>query len=201
MMKTHAMVRLGASFALGAICLGLAAGPAPAANITADATLTWQADGPNFDYTITLNNSAASDASIGTFWYAWVPGKDFLATSPISTTSPTGWTALLTHVPNVPTNGVAIQWTTGAADSPNNVAIGGSKVFKFTSADTPAEIAGESVFYPGTPVGLSFVYPGAPFSDAGHSFVVQSVPEPSSAVLGALGLVSALGLAAGRRRA
>jgi len=198
-MKTSAIRMLRASLALAAACIVLAAAPASAANITASATLTSAPNGSNFDYTITLNNSSTSDASIGTFWYAWVPGKDFLATSPTAIVSPTGWTALVTHVPNVPTNGFAIQWTTGAAVSPNNVAIGGSKVFKFTSADTPAQIAGESIFYAGTPVGLSVVYPGAPFSDAGHNLVAQSVPEPSSAALGALGLISALGLAARRR--
>lgn len=199
-MKQHVCVKCAALFALGAAWALIAPATVTAANISAGATMTWAADGPNFDYTITLHNSAASDASIGTFWYAWIPGEDFLPTSPISISSPAGWTAIVTHFPNVPTNGFAIQWTTGAVNSPNNVAIGGSAVFKFTSADTPAQLAGESPFFPGTPVGMSFVYPGAPFSDGGHSFVVQSVPEPSSAVLGALGLISALGLVAGRRR-
>jgi uncharacterized protein YjdB len=45
--------------------------------------------------------------------------------------------------------------------------------FGFVSADTPASVNGDSVFYPGTPVGTSFVYPTGPFSDAGHEFVVQ----------------------------
>lgn len=185
--------------ALGSMPAGLGSASGQAANITAGATMTWAADGSNFDYTITLNNSASSDASIGTFWFAWLPAEDFLETSPISVGSPSGWGALVTHFPNVPTNGFAIQWTTGAADSPDNVAIGGSKVFTFTSDDTPSQLAGESVFFPGTPVTLSVVYPGAPFSDDGHELVVRVVPEPSSAVLGAVGLVSALGLASRRR--
>ena len=53
--------------------------------------------GRDFKYDITLTNSAASNAPIGTFWYAWIPGEDFLATSPISVTPPTGWVDNITH--------------------------------------------------------------------------------------------------------
>ena len=56
--------------------------------------------------------------------------------------------------------------------------------FGFNEAATPATSAGNSPFYPGTPIGTSFVYSGAPFSDAGDKFVVASVvPEPSSLAL------------------
>ncbi len=62
------------------------------ASITATGVLTPVADGPNFDYTITLTYSSSSNACIGTFWYAWQPGEDLLHTNPISVTAPTGWT-------------------------------------------------------------------------------------------------------------
>jgi hypothetical protein len=180
---------------------GLALLPAAsAANIEATATMTWAASGSNFDYTITLNNLSTSDATIGTFWFAWLPNEDFLPTPPVSFESPAGWTGQVTHFPNVDTNGFAIQWTTGATDSPDNVAIGGSKVFTFTSADTPAQLAGESPFFPGTPTTLSVVYPGGPFSDDGHNLVVQVVPEPASVALGAVGAAWMLGIAILRRR-
>ena len=52
------------------------------ANITATGALTAVADGPGIDYTVKLTNSTASSAAIGTFWFAWVPGEDFLASSP-----------------------------------------------------------------------------------------------------------------------
>jgi hypothetical protein len=172
---------------------------ANAANITPSASLTWVPDGPNFDYTISLHNSSSSDASIGTFWFAWVPGSDFLATSPLSVTDPTGWTSMITHFPNVPTNGFAIQWTTGSDSSAANVAPGASLNFKFTSSDTPGALAGDSIFDPGTPVTTSFVYPGAPFSDNGHQFIV-SVPEPASVVLMLVGVPLAI-LATRRCRA
>jgi hypothetical protein len=49
------------------------------------------------------------------------------------------------------------------------------------SADSPASINGNSVDYPGTPVDTATVYPGAPFSDAGHEFVVTPVSAPAPA--------------------
>ena len=63
-------------------------------------------------------------------------------------------------------DGYAIQFiSNGSAD---NVQPGSSLNFRFTSADTPASVNGDSVFYPGTPVGTSFVYPQGPFSDGGR---------------------------------
>ena len=56
--------------------------------------------------------------------------------------------------------------------SSHNVQPGSTIAFNFTSADTPASVNGNSVFYSGTPVGTSYVYPAGPFSDSGHLFVV-----------------------------
>ena len=157
--------------------------------INANATVSAVADGANFDYTIHLTNFATSTDSIQTFWYAWVPGKDFLPTSPISVTPPAGWTDLITHVPNVPTNGYAIQFKTSSSPfTPGN-----SLDFKFTSADTPTQIAGISPFYPGTAVGVSVLYQGQPFQGDSLTFTVQSVPEPSSLAMGILGALGSLG--------
>ena len=49
-----------------------------ASGITASALISGKADGSDFDYTITLSNSASSTDPIGTFWFAWVPGDDFI---------------------------------------------------------------------------------------------------------------------------
>ena len=132
-------------------------------------------------------NSSSSNASIGTFWFGWVPGEDFMATSRSPSRTPRDGQTTSRAV--YPGDGYAIQWVSGS--SSDNVAIGGSLTFQFTSADTPAQIAGDSIFYPGTPVETAFVYPVGPFSDSGHQFVVSSVPEPSTLTLGMLGLVSA----------
>jgi hypothetical protein len=170
------------------LAIGVLTAPVSAANISASGVLSWTPDGADFDYTITLTNSSSSTASIGTFWFAWVPVpfEDFLATSPLSVTNPTGWKDKITHRGS--TDGYAVQWVSSSPS--DNVAIGGSLTFQFTSKDTPAQISGDSQFYPGTPVETSFVYAGDPFVNPADEFVVTSVPEPSTLTLGILALVS-----------
>lgn len=137
--------------------------------------------GGEFKYQITLDNIGATN--IGTFWNAWIPGEDFMAVSPTNITSPTGWTDNITGGGG--SDGYAIQWVA----SSNLIAPSASGTFSFESTVTPAAMDGDSVFYPSTPVETSFVYSGAPFSDAGDEFVVQpaaAVPEPRTWALGAL---------------
>ncbi len=148
------------------------------ANIIPSGVISSTADGANFDYTIALTNSSASDSSAGTFWYAWVPGEDFLATTPVSVAPPTGWTDSVTNMGAG--DGFAILFT--ASSSAYYVQPGSTLDFKFTSADTPASVNGNSVFFPGTPVGTSYVYPTAPFSDAGHQFVVAKAAATLSSI-------------------
>jgi hypothetical protein len=152
-------------------------GRALLASITPSAVISSTPDGPNFDYSITLTNSSTSTSAIGTFWYAWiaVPNEDFLATKPISVTPPTGWADSLTN--SGANDGYGILFTSNSAAS--DVAPGSSLTFKFTTADPPSSVDGNSPFYPGTPVNTSFVYPQGPFSDAGHQFVVASTPTPT----------------------
>lgn len=143
------------------------------------------AGGGDFNYTLTLNNTGTT--TIGTFWFSWVPGQDYMNSAPITTSPPTGWLANITH--GGTTDGYAIQWVAGSSAS--DLAAGSSLTFSFESAVTPAEIAGNSPFFAHPPEGTAFIYSGAPFSDGGVEFVVVSVPEPSSVALllaGALGI-------------
>ncbi len=140
------------------------------ANITPSAVISSTPDGADFDYKITLTNSSTSGSGIGTFWFAWVPGEDFLATSPLSVTPPTGWTDSVTN--GGTSDGYAIEFLASAPA--DDVQPGSSLNFSFKSADTPTSVNGDSMFYPGTPVETSYVYPGAPFSDSGHPFVVTA---------------------------
>ncbi len=143
------------------------------AQLNPSATLSSQPAGLNFNYTITLENNSPPNTPIETLWFGWVPGEDFLPTMPVSVQAPSGWTG--TIMGGGPNDGFSIEFTT--TTTPLNP--GNSLNFQFQSADTPAQLAGNSPFFPTTPVGTSFVYQGAPFFSAGQQFVVQSVPEPS----------------------
>jgi len=183
---------------LGAVlAAGLwSAGPASADVIVAGgvASSKLDVDGVDYDTTITLTDTAASTVGIGTFWFAWTPGKDFMSNAPISITTPAGWAAKVTG--GNANNGYAIQWVAGSSAA--DVAVGASLDFGFKSAETPTQLAGNSAFFPGTPETTSVVYNAAPFSAVTETFVVTpaAVPEPSTAALAALG---GLGLLAARR--
>ena len=132
-----------------------------------------------------------SDDSINTFWYAWIPGQNYLPVTPTNIASPAGWTFSVTH--GGPSDGYAIQWHT-SINGTDALAPGASFQFTFDMTNAPASLAGNSVFYTNTPVGTSFVYSGQPFSIDSEQFVVHSVPEPSSATLIALGFLVILGI-------
>jgi len=188
-------------FLVIALAVGLSATPGFSAGIDASAVLTSKPDGPNFDYSITLTNSSSSTDPIGTFWFAWVPGKDFLPTNPFDITTPNGWMEQVTH--GGPGDGYAIQFIAGAGSA---LAAGSSLTgFGFTSADTPAQLAGNSPFYSTFPATTSFVYNGAPFSSVSEQFVASfasasSVPEPSSLILGLCGLGTLVGYSQFKKR-
>jgi Bacterial Ig-like domain (group 2) len=149
------------------------------ANIFPSGVISSTPDGSDTDYTIAVSNSSASNSGIGSFWFASVPGQDYLATNPISVTPPTGWTEQKTSSGSGDGYGIEFVSSNPAYD----VQPGGSLDFWFTSADTPASVDGNSVFYPSTPVGTSTVYPGAAYSDGGHPFVVTEAPTLDSIVI------------------
>jgi hypothetical protein len=163
--------------------------PVMAGPLDVSATLSATPDGSDFDYTIVLKNASSSTDSLETFWFGWVPGKDFLPTSPISVTPPTGWADRVTH--GGATDGFAIQFVT----STDPLAPGQSLDFMFKSADTPAQIAGNSPFYPTIPAETSFVFQGAPFRGDSAEFRVRSTPEPSTLALAGVAALGVIGYA------
>jgi len=134
-----------------------------------------------YQYAVTVTDTAAGPATksnqVGTFWYAWVPGFDYLDTAPLSVSAPAGWTDQIVHAG--PGDGYSIQWVA----SSNAIQAGRSlSGFDFISTDTPAQVFGKSNFYPTTNVDTAFVYAGAPETDAGFSLVpatsVATAPAP-----------------------
>ena len=156
--------------------------------ILAGGTLNGVDSGGTYDYTVTLTNlGSVSDSSINTFWYAWIPGQDYLPVTPTNIASPAGWVFTVTHGGS--SDGYAIQWHTSTTGT-DALVPGASFQFTFDMTNTPASLAGNSLFYTNTPIGTSFVYSGQPFSGTSEKFVVQSVPEPCSVGLMVLGLLA-----------
>lgn len=121
---------------------------------------------PVYHYSITVNDTGTTN--IGTFWFAWVPGADFLPTSPSAVSNPTGWTNTLTGTNNS-TDGTAIEWVASSNAITPGHSLGG---FDFTTTDSPTVLAGNAPTHPANKVLTSFIYSGAPFSDAGVQFDV-----------------------------
>ena len=130
----------------------------------ASATISGLLTDGSYQYSATLDDIGTT--TIGTFWFAWIPGQDYLDTPPTNIVKPAGWTALITN--GGAGDGYAIQFkaTSSAFDLQSGHSLSG---FGFTSTETPAQLSGNSPFYP-TPETTSFVYSGAPFSTAGFKF-------------------------------
>lgn len=122
---------------------------------------------PVYHYDVTVTNNGTTN--IGTFWFSWIPGEDFLPSAPLSASNPAGWG-------NAPIggglyDGSSIQWVASSnAITPGHSLSG----FAFTSADSPAVLAGTSPFYPSSDVLTSFVYSGAPEVGVGDNFTVAA---------------------------
>jgi hypothetical protein len=157
------------------IATGLVASASAAETATATISST-SLGGGNFQYNIALKNTSAS-TSIGTFWFSWVPGYDFMSVSPNTITAPTGWINPITG-PDFPGDGYAIEFynTGGSGDQ---LAPGATDNFSFDSTETLTQLQHATTFIPSDTALTSFVYAGTPESDPGFQFSV-AVPEPVS---------------------
>ena len=170
MTNTSFSVRLALAFAAG-LGFSTVSGHAQSAS----ATISYAADGANFDYTITLLNTGTTD--LNGFWYGWTYDGNNLPSDPMSLGNSLGWD-------NNP-DGNSVEWenTYGTALAP-----GQSGAFTFVSSSSPTDMttspAGESVAYV-YGIDGSQSYPG--YSTDVFSPVLE-VPEPSSAALLATGL-------------
>ena len=158
-----------------------------------------------YTYDLTLRNTSTDGSTVGTFWFAWIPGQSYLATNPVAVSSPTGWEdgpdsqsvggALGEKGASIEWQAVSSSGYLGAAKSLSG--------FSFTTADSPSSVFGDSIYFPGTPVLTSQVYHAGPFTDTfnginGYQFLVQVVPEPATVVL--TGVAGAMLLLIRRKR-
>jgi hypothetical protein len=151
------------------------AATAYADGIAATATISYtEPTAGMYDYSLTLNNTGTT--TIGTFWFAWVPGAGFLTTAPSSVVSPTGWTDTVTN------SGKAVRWVTTTNLLPAGDSLSG---FEFDSTETPDQLTltVPSGVGAGDPVTTSFVYIAAPLADPGAQLNAQLTPEPSTMLL------------------
>jgi len=139
-----------------------------------------------FQYDLTLSDTGTT--TIGTFWFAWVPGDNFMPVSPTGIASPAGWQDIVTS--GGPSNGFAIQWT---ATSPANNLTAGNTLsgFSFDSSLTLAQLQSPAAGNPSDWISTAFVYSDAPFSDDGFQLTpttATATPEPSAPALAIVGL-------------
>jgi hypothetical protein len=116
-----------------------------------------------FNYTVSLTDTGTT--SIGTYWFAWIPGQDYLDTPPTNIVAPAGWSDVITN--GGAGDGYAIRFIAGPG---SELTTGNALNFSFTSTETPAQLAGNSSFHSTVPETTSFVYEGAAFGDPGFQF-------------------------------
>jgi len=136
-------------------------------------------------FSITLQNLSPS-ISIETFWFGWVPGKDFLDSVPSNVVTPTGWTDTVQHGGSG--DGWSIEFTTSTNPLAGSTTLPG---FSFQTADTFSQMAGNSVFYSGSACTTSEVTTLT--NDGGNSsnpFVLAvTVPEPGALAFFGIGTI------------
>ena len=159
------------------LALMLAAGSA--ASVRAQANPQWHGyhSGSNpYDYSLSFSDASSATSPIGSVWYAWVPGAFDLPATPLNASAPAGWTA------TVDDNSIQFIASSAANDIKPGQTLSG---FSYHAAFSPAQLVADP------DAGISVAYAGPLESDAGQTFAVQAVPEPSTLMLlisGAAGL-------------
>ena len=104
-------------------------------------------------YSLSLTNLSTAGETVNTFWFAWVPGQNYLPLQPYAITVPTGWTAEVTHGGS--SDGYGIKFTTSTDPLPSGTTLIG---FSFRTDSPLVDLQGNSSLYPGTPVTTSEVF-------------------------------------------
>lgn len=159
-MRRLLFAALGAAFAVPAM-----------SQIHASGFINWTPNGGLYDYDISLFNDGTTPIDV--LWYSWIPGHDFMAAVPTNVLAPAGWTGSVQG--GLPGDGYSVEYTTASP-----LAAGSSlNGFRFTSSNTPAQLSGNSSFFPFLPIGTSFIYQGPAELSPGYQFEMNPVPEPA----------------------
>jgi hypothetical protein len=151
-------------------------------SINANASITGTSNNSGgFNYTTTINDTGTT--AIGTFWFGWIPGEDFLTQNPTLIGSPSGWSASIVPIGS----GYSIEWTANSAAS-YIPAGGSSSAFTFSSTETPAVLGGTSTLDSRYAASTSFVYQSAAFATNGLQITptVSTAAPPVEAATGTL---------------
>jgi hypothetical protein len=89
-MMIHSFARL-TTLAIAGLFSAVAANAAEIGTATISST---QISPGKFQYSLTLKDTGTT--KLGTFWFAWIPGDNFMAVTPTGITSPSGWQEIIT---------------------------------------------------------------------------------------------------------
>jgi len=103
--------------------------------LNASAILMPQQLGPSdWRYSLTLHDTGST--AIGSFWFSWIPGENFMATAPSAISSPATWSGSPMNFGA--SDGHSILWS-GSTPIAAGRSLSG---FRFDSASSPGQLAG-----------------------------------------------------------
>jgi len=123
--------------------------------------------GGQYANAITVHNTGTT--TIGTFWYSWIPGENFMPSAPTNITSPPGWNAQV-YVFAGPT--YSIEWYTynPASYIPAGAQLAG---FNYNGTMSPAALQQPAANDPHYHITDSYLYQTQAFNDPGLLFRVS----------------------------
>jgi hypothetical protein len=117
----------------------------------------------------TIQNTGTT--TIGTFWFAWAPGEDYLPRRPVFALGPIGWFGTVVQTGS----SYSVEWF--AWDPDARIQPGQSLPgFEFVGPDGPEVLTGPSPAFPSHHCNESYLYTGGPQDDPGYRFSVTIVP-------------------------
>ncbi len=147
----------------------LSAGACASIGITG--SISWEKVGDDYTYTLTINNTGTTD--IGSMFFAWIPGQNYLPSTPSSATSPSGWSLVGINQAGGGQGG-SIEWQANTPLTAGHSLTG----FTFTTVDTPSEIFATSPYF-NAPVTTTVAYEGGLFSQTSETFTFSEATTSS----------------------